>query len=154
MGADANIAVVKRFYDEVVNQRKIDVMDEIFAPNFAGFKEEGVPVGATVEDFKQTNRAIQAAFADVCQVVDEYIACGDKVVARCTVIGTHTGNTYAGVPATGKRIKIALIDIWRVENGKLTEQWFQGDIYSLFVQLGTLPPWDKLARAKWTVEGE
>ena len=42
------------------------------------------------------------------------------------------------IPATGKQVTVSYIDIWRVENGKLVENWVQMDLLGMLQQLGVV----------------
>ncbi len=151
MTIETNIAIVRRYYEKGVNHKKFGVLDEILAPGFVGFKVEGVDGGRSPAQMKATMVRVDAAFPDVVVHVDDYIAAGDKVVTRLTWTGTHLGNTYADLPDTGKRVSISIVEIWRLEGGKIVENWFEADLLSLFQQVGAVPQWDQLALAKWTV---
>jgi predicted ester cyclase len=65
------------------------------------------------------------------------IAEGDKVVARITMSGTHTGS-FMGVPATGRYVEFTGIYFARISNGKIVEHWGEEDGVSLLTQLGVL----------------
>jgi predicted ester cyclase len=66
-------------------------------------------------------------------VIHDQVAEGDKVVTRKSFTGTHQGD-FMGVPPTGRKVTIEVIDIVRVENGQIVEHWNVVDM------LGALPP--------------
>ena len=70
--------------------------------------------------------------------LEDLIADGDRVVARVTTSGTH-GGEFMGAPATGKRISVQEVDIFRIENGKIAEAWAAVDFFGMLTQLGLLP---------------
>ena len=70
--------------------------------------------------------------------MEDLIADGDRVVARVTTGGTH-GGEFMGAPATGKRISVQEVDIFRIENGKIAEAWAAVDFFGMLTQLGLLP---------------
>jgi predicted ester cyclase len=71
--------------------------------------------------------------------VEDLIANGDKAVARVTVTGTHKGE-FIGVPPTGTRVDVQLIDIMRFDGaGLVCEHWGVADMLSLLQQLGVVP---------------
>ena len=76
-------------------------------------------------------------FPDYQTVIDDLIAEGDKVVARITMSGTHTG-VFMGIPATGKYVEFTGIYIAQIANGKIAEHWGEEDGVSLLAQLGVL----------------
>ena len=79
-----------------------------------------------------------SAFPDASISVEDLIAEGDRVVARVTSIGTHGGD-FMGSPATGRRVSVQEVDIFRIENGKIAEAWAAVDFYGMLTQLGLLP---------------
>lgn len=72
--------------------------------------------------------------------VEDVICEGDRVVVRWTQAGTHVGEFFAGVPATGKSFAGRGIDIYRVgADGLFAEHWHEVDVLSILVQLGVIP---------------
>jgi steroid delta-isomerase-like uncharacterized protein len=136
MSTEENKALVRRFYDEVVSEHKLGVLDEIIGTAADGAKE------GFKDDRRRTLIHIQAAYPDLREQVEQMIAEGDWVAVWTTVEGTHTGGDYVGIPATGKRIKIPVAATWRINNGKLVEQSFTADFNSVFEQLGVASPAD------------
>ena len=67
------------------------------------------------------------------------VAEGDKVASRLTVTGTQRGPLPQGIPATGKPVAVALMDMVRVANGKVVERWGVIDNLGLLQQLGVIP---------------
>lgn len=135
--SEANKALLRRFYEEVFTKGNLDVIDEISEPNFidhnpAPGQEPGI------QGIKKSLMEYRAAFPDLQITVEDMIAEGDKVVARITATGTHKGE-FAGIPATGKRASISVIDIVRVANGKAVERWGIEDNMGLMQQLGVIP---------------
>jgi steroid delta-isomerase-like uncharacterized protein len=136
MSTEENKALVRRFYDEVVSEHKLEVLDEIFGTEADGAKE------GFKEGHRRTQVHIQAAYPDLHEQVEQMIAEEDWVAVWTTVEGTHTGGDYVGIPATGKRIRIPVAATWRINNGKLVEQSFTADFNSVYEQLGVLSPAD------------
>ena len=79
-----------------------------------------------------------AAFPDFTAVIEDQIAEGDKVVTRKIVSGTHEGELM-GIPPTGKRFEIPVIDIFCVVGGKCTDHWSVVDWMGMMQQLGLMP---------------
>jgi steroid delta-isomerase-like uncharacterized protein len=131
---EENKAVVRRFYDDVFTRGELDVLDELVAAAFAFTRPRPPPGGrAGLEQLASHGRAV---FPDLRVVADELIAEGDRVVARWTASGTHTGAPYHGVPATGKAVTEVGVDIWRLADGRLAELWHLGDGLGLRRQFG------------------
>jgi len=113
----ANKAVVQRFYEEVFTQKKMPVLQEIFAPNLVIHDLDvggELPGGGLPETL--------AAFPDVKATVNHWVVEGDLVAASVSYTGTHQA-PFLGVAPTGKTVTWSIIDLWRVQDGKLVELW-------------------------------
>jgi steroid delta-isomerase-like uncharacterized protein len=137
--SEQNKALARRALDEVWNQRKDTVIDELTAPN-ATFHDPNVPGGQFTgpQGLKQFVQIYQAAFPDVHITINDQIAEGDKVVTRWTAVGTHKGELM-GIAPTNKRATVAGVDIDRYQDGKVVEAWASYDMFGLLQQLGVVP---------------
>jgi steroid delta-isomerase-like uncharacterized protein len=137
MSSEDNRALVRRFFDEVVNGGNIDLIDELLTDDFV--EHEELPgVEPNRDGVKQFFRMFRSAFPDGSFTPEEMIAEGDTVAVRVTIRGTHQGE-FVGVPATGKPVEVAAIDFIHCKDGKMTEHWGVGDMLSLLQQLGAVP---------------
>ncbi len=91
------------------------------------------------EGLKMMLEGWHAAFADLKMTVQDVVVQGDKVATRGVVSGTHKGE-FNGIPATGKRVEVPWMDMWRVQNGKFVENWVRLDMLAMLTQLGVVPP--------------
>ena len=78
-----------------------------------------------------------AAFSHAQSVVEDQVAEGDRVVVRLVFTGTHTG-TWMGIPPTGKPVTVKGMALYRLQDGKIVEQWTIGDTLGLLQQLGAV----------------
>ena len=67
--------------------------------------------------------------------IEDIVAEGEKVLVRLRVQGTHGGDLM-GIPATGRPIDIAVMDLFVIRDGKLVEHWALLDNLGLLRQLG------------------
>jgi predicted ester cyclase len=128
--------VVRRYFDEVHNGRKLDLIDQLVAPNY----KENNPLpgqGSGPEGLKARERML-AGTLDVRFTLEDLIADGDKVVARWRNHGKHIGE-FLGIPPTGKEFSVEGINIYRVQNGKIAEGWNVVDVFGQLMQLGVIP---------------
>jgi len=134
-----NIAVVRRVYDEVINQGKLDVADEVTTPT----AEIHVPFdhpGSGAGGLKKIASSLREGFPDIAIEVEDIFDAGDKVVARWhTVRQTHNG-VYRGLPPTGKKVEVSAIQIFRFENGRIAEFWLEMDQLGAIRQMGVVAP--------------
>jgi steroid delta-isomerase-like uncharacterized protein len=97
----------------------------------------GIP--PTKAGTKEVLTVMRAGFPDMRFDVEDILADGDKVVARLHVTGTQTGS-FVGIPATGRKIDVAAIDIVRfADDGLAHEHWGVMDVMSIMQQLGVAP---------------
>jgi steroid delta-isomerase-like uncharacterized protein len=130
---DANKALVRRWVEEGFNRRDLNVIDAIFAEDFAVNKSA---IGR--RGLKQGMTARFAAFPDLRVSIVEIIAEGDKVGIWYTAQGTQRGE-FEGVRPTDKQASWFGSDFLRVEDGKIVEGWFVDDSLGLWRQLGIIP---------------
>jgi predicted ester cyclase len=137
--SEANKQLVRRLYDEVENQLKLNVADEIIAPEFKDTYNTAAPFPVVgIDGIKKLAQALHDAM-DMHITVEDLIAEGDRVVARISAETTHKVPMF-GVAPTGKRSKGAGVEIWRVANGKLAERWVFIDMLAMMQQLGAAVP--------------
>jgi len=138
MSAEQNKAISQRIPLEVFNQGRLDVIDEIVAPDIKehGDLPPGIPAGR--EGLKAVASALRKGFPDIKYRIDLQVAEGDFVAGYTTVSGTHKGEVF-GMPATGKHAEWAETHIVKIVNGKITEHWGIVDQLGMLRQLGLAP---------------
>ncbi|NJN88275.1 MAG: ester cyclase [Leptolyngbyaceae cyanobacterium SL_7_1] len=140
MSTESNKAIVQRFYEEVFNQRNVDVIDELVSSEFVN--HDPTPVASRdPESMKQFIKTLTEAFPDHHHHIEDLIAERDKVVMRCTLTATHEGQFpgFLDMPPTGKAICQRQIHILRVHNHQLIEHWVVRDDLTMMQQLGLIP---------------
>lgn len=137
MSAKENERLVRRIYEELWNERKLEVADEIIAERATNYDTGLAPMPFGPEEMKGTVRMVTAAFPDNRHEIEEVIAEGDGVVLRCTLTGTHEG-PFMGIPPTGRRIEVTEIHIYRLKDGKAVEHRVGRDDLGAMRQLGVL----------------
>jgi predicted ester cyclase len=115
-----NKALVRRYYEEVLNQRQLKVFDELADSSFVSYLPSGSSTGLDI--YKQAVAGTLAAIADLNVTIEDQIAEDDKVVTRWKATGTLQVE-FAGIKPNGKPITVTAIHIHRVQNGKLIEHW-------------------------------
>ena len=136
MSTEQNKAIVRRVFDEIVNKGRMSAADELLAADYVNHNFPAPAPGA--EGFKLVTTMFRTAFPDIVVTLEDELAEGDKVVTRGRFEGTHKGE-FMGIPATGRRVSIKYLDIWRLENGKCKENWVQMDLLGLMQQMGVIP---------------
>jgi predicted ester cyclase len=90
------------------------------------------------EPLKEHIAMFESSFPGYDLEVEDMIAEGDKVVLRATFHGVH-GGEMQGMPATGRRVSVPLIIIYRIAGDKIVEHWMNVDELGLLRQLGAAP---------------
>jgi steroid delta-isomerase-like uncharacterized protein len=133
-----NKAVAGRVFEEIFNQGKFQVADEIYAPDFANHGEHR---DAFLAEDQAAVHAEKAACPDLRMTVNMMVAEGDLVTVVWTFKGTHTGARYYGLPATGTRIQLRGITVWRIVDGKIRDEWTSFDRLGMFIQFAAQLKW-------------
>ena len=135
--SEENKALVRRSFEEVWNDKNLDALDEIVAPDVVNHSSPpGLPEG--VEGNKAFIGMYLSAFPDTKMTIEDMIATGDKVVTRWVATGTHDGELM-GIPPTGKHVTVTGIGIDRISGGKIVESWGEFDALGMMQQLGVAP---------------
>ena len=125
------------FYDEVFRRRNVDAIDELLTEDFV----EHIPApGQSTgrQGAKDFIGQVLQAFPDLELEVENQIVEGENVAAVLRMTGTHRA-AFVGIPATGKKISVHVLDIGRVRDGRFSDHWGLADISNLIVQLGVAP---------------
>ncbi|MEE8519091.1 MAG: ester cyclase, partial [Dehalococcoidia bacterium] len=135
---DGNKAVIRRLYTEALNQGQLGVLDEVYSIDaelhFPGTPEDPYGPGFV----RQLFATLRNAFPSIRASVDDLVAEGDKVVARVVFTGHHEGNA-AGRSPFGPLSLWTRIDVYRLFQGRIIEQWADRDELGLLGQLGVVP---------------
>jgi predicted ester cyclase len=122
--SEENKALVRRLADEVINEGRLDLVDELFAPELAG-------------PARQAFTSFRAAFPDWREEVVDLIAEGDKVAVRFRCSGTLQGE-FMGVAPKGQRQEVDEVFFFRVREGRFVEYWGLEDNLTRMRQLGVI----------------
>ena len=118
-------AAVRRWVDEAINEGRLDVLAEIYAPEL-------------VEGAKRWIAPFRESFPDVHMEIVDLLAEGDKVVGRFTCSGTHLGE-WRGHPPSGRRFeRIDEVYIFKLRDGRIVDAWGIEDTLARLEQLGIL----------------
>ena|ERR1051326_6025902 len=137
MSENENKAFIRRWFDEVWNQGRAELIDEMSAPDTVA-----TGIGHSTESrgramFKAFYTNMRETFPDLHVKIEDIVAEGDKVVVRLSVEATHTGNALA--PATGRKVSFLAIVMARLANGRIVEAWNAIDQLGILHQIGVLP---------------
>jgi steroid delta-isomerase-like uncharacterized protein len=135
--SDASKAVVRRNTEEVQTRGNFDLFNELFADDFVDHTPQPnmTPNKAGV---RKLYGYMREAFPDFHAEIHWQLADGDRVTTYKTYYGTHEG-ALLGVAPTHRKVHFESVDVMRVRNGKITDHWGVGNLFSLMQQLSVLP---------------
>ena len=136
MSTEQNKAVV-RHWVEVWNSQNVAAVDELVAPDYVRH-DPNIPDVHGAEAEKQLISIVLAAFPDIHFTIEDLVAGDDRVAGRYTMRGTHRGE-WLGIPPTNCTITLSVMEIYRIADGKIAEQWVILDAVGMLRQLGVIP---------------
>lgn len=128
--------VIEEFDREVYQNGNLAAIDRLVADDFRHHAPFPTPQGKA--GFKGFIAGFRKAFPDGTSEIHDLILDGDKAVIRYTFRGTHQGE-FMGAPATGNEVEISGVSIYRVVDGKVTDEWSAVDALGLMQHVGALP---------------
>jgi steroid delta-isomerase-like uncharacterized protein len=133
--------LVRRFFIEVCNGRRLDVADELFAADHL-YHDPSIPgVAAGPAGITQQPGPVvpyQKAVSDAHWHIEGLLVEGDTVVTRWVGRGVQDGD-LPGIPATKRRVEVPGIWVQRIAGGKIAESWQVWDTLVMLQQLGVIP---------------
>ena len=139
MTESENKALIRRWFNEVWNQGRQDLIDQLRAPdaiaNGLGESDKQVKGPAA---FKTYFSRMRAALSDLRVKIDDILAEEDKVAVRLSIEGRHSGEGL-GLPPTGRRVYFTGMAVIRIADGKIVEAWNNLDYLQLLIQIGAVP---------------
>jgi steroid delta-isomerase-like uncharacterized protein len=124
---EQNIEAVRRWIDEAWSRGNLDVAEHLLTDEFVLHD----PVAGREVVGRDAERALisglRTSIPDLVFTIDDLVADGDNVTIRWIAEGTH-GGELLGFPSTGRRLAIRGVDMYRLENGRITESWTFWDL--------------------------
>jgi predicted ester cyclase len=131
--ADANKALVRALYEECINGRDLDRLEELIAPDFVGARGERGP-----QEFRATIEAVLTGFPGVRFELHDVFGETDKVAARWTFRAVH-GGRFAGIGPSHAEVTQEGNVIYQVRDGRIVRAWLQADRLGVLQQIGVVP---------------
>ena len=133
---DENLAVVSRIWNDVWNRGDMEASHEIFTKDYLGHLPMVSIHGP--DEFNGLVGVYRVAFPDVHLSVEDAFAIGDRVSVRWVSRGTHMADMM-GVPPSHNKIEVTGLSIFRMENGKVAEEWENFDALGMMQTIGAIP---------------
>jgi steroid delta-isomerase-like uncharacterized protein len=139
--SEQNKEIVQRIFNEFWHAGKTNVLDQLLATDVTNHELSKEPVSGrnAYKEWATGFRQVTATgFPDMDIALDALIAEGDLVAKRWTFNGTHSGD-YMGIPASGRRVVMTGVTIYRIQGGQVRETWWNFDALGMMQQLGAIP---------------
>ncbi len=136
MSLEANKQLVRRFYEEIINELKLDVIPEVVGEEYTEVMDGGrYEVG--LEGAKEHAVGVRETYPDLHLVIDRQIAEGEWVVSCVTATGTHSGE-WMGMAPTGRHVTLTAVNVDRVVDGKLVEHGGAANMLGPLLEIGAI----------------
>ena len=131
------VTLARRYFEEVWNQGKVEVLDELLTPEYVNHTPSVGNPPPGPNGLKPIVLAMRRAFPDLHFTIEEVVATPNAIAIRTTMTGTHEGNLF-GIAPTHRRVKVTQIQIERLRGGRIVEHWRVTDELTLMRQLGVV----------------
>jgi steroid delta-isomerase-like uncharacterized protein len=133
---EKNKTVARLFFEDVLGQGRLEKYSESHTSDFVA---HGTERDFSLDEDMAAAREERTAMPDMQITVNRMVAEGDLVAVHWTAWGTNT-QPGMGLPATGKKIKVSGITIFRFKAGRISEEWSAWNMLSVLKQAGLFPP--------------
>jgi predicted ester cyclase len=138
------VEVVERMLVEGFGTGDTDIVDELCAPGLIEHQFGMSGTGAAaIEKVKRGIEQVHTGMPDLRFTIEDWTQAGDVVWVRAEATGTNTGPFFG--PPTGNPVRLTVIDVARVVDGRIVEHWGVPDRFAVLVQTGRL---DELIAAR------
>ncbi len=131
---EQNTEFVKHYFEEM-NKGNVEIIIELCAPEYLFYSPSINPKPMSREETIEFLKTVFKAFPDINWRIEKVFVEGDTAVIWNVAAGTHQGE-FAGIPATGNRVEVSSILLWRLKDGKVVEEREEADMLGLMQQLG------------------
>ena len=132
-------AVVRRLIEQGFNAGNLEVADELTSPELVEHQNFGPNHAPGAEGVRAVIASLRRAFSDFHLAIEDLAADGETVWLRMVATGTNDGS-FMGHPPTGRSIRADVVDVIRVEDGRMVEHWGVPDRLGVLFQLGHIRP--------------
>lgn len=137
----SNKDLVSDFIENVLNKYKFEELDNYISQHFQThslhINPKPVNLGNPPKNFKDALIQSQKSLSEFNRKIEEIIESDDKVIVRHTTTAIHVGD-FMGIPATNKKINFQGISIYKISDGRITDEWYIWDRLGLYHQLGKM----------------
>ena len=143
MSAASHKAIVRRYFEEALDKRNLDVLDEIVTIDCLIHRPEAPEPIRGLSAFKQVLGNILQVYSEFSTTIHDLIGEDDRVVCRLSHLAVIRGVLTSRLgrhDVAGKPVSWPAIAIFRFRAGKVTEEWVSRDELGMLIELGILTP--------------
>jgi predicted ester cyclase len=130
--------VMRRMFDEGFATGDGDVVDELCSPDLIEhqFGLAGASAAEALQHVKDAMADVHRAVPDISFSIEDSVQHADTIWMRVRARGTASGPFFG--PPSGRRIDFTVVDIARIDNGRVVEHWGVPDRFAMLAQTGVL----------------
>jgi hypothetical protein len=137
VSAQQSRQLIIRYFEEVWNAGRLDVLDEIIASDYVNHSPSVANPRPGPEDLKLIVRAMREGIPDLHYEILDTVVTPDKAAIYLRVTGTHTGTLF-GIAPTARTIDVRQMQIEWIRDGRIWQHWRVTDELCLMRQLGVI----------------
>jgi predicted ester cyclase len=139
VSAEASRDLIRRLFDEVINQWNFAILDQLFAPTFRVDPDDSQDQAAQgPEDAERFFTWLRSVYPDLQYTIDDTVVEGEKAVARVHAHGTHRGDFHGHRP-TELPVEYSEMLMVRIADNRIAEWWVELNQLSILQQIGAIP---------------
>lgn len=131
---EQNRQLIESYFNEVWNKGNIDLLDELITADYINHSPSVPDPKPGPEGLKPLIEEMRKGISNLHYEINDTVITEDKIVARVSMTGEHTGELW-GMEPTGKKIEVNQINIEHVRNGKISEHWRITEEFKMLRQL-------------------
>jgi len=136
MSSEENKLLVRRYYEEVVNTGRVNLLADFVSPAYVEF-HQNTRQAIGLEGAKAHVLGVRETYPDLHLTIEQQVAEGEWVVTRVTARGTHAG-IWLGMKPTGRKLKMTAVNMDRVVDGLIVEHGGAANMMETFLEIGAI----------------
>ncbi|WP_426318843.1 ester cyclase [Pseudoduganella sp. R-43] len=137
MSLQANARLIERYFEEVWNQGKVDVLDELLTSDYRNHSPGLPDPQPGPAGLKPIVLMMRSGIPDLHYAIVDLVVAADRVAAYVHMTGTHTGSLF-GIEPTGKSIDVRQMQIEWIRDGRICQHWRITEDLKMMRQLGVI----------------
>jgi predicted ester cyclase len=141
MSTASHKATVRRYFEEALDRRNLDVLHEIVAIDCLIHRPETQEPIRGLSAFRQALERILQVYSEFSTTIHDLIAEDDRVACRLSHRALNRGEWTSRLgrhDVAGKPVNWSAIAIFRFRDGKIAEEWVCRDELGMLIELGIL----------------